>query len=197
MEVTPEYEFDDYDPVADRAILKSIIHDYNNDEIQNCTESYFKDNFLMAFFEAKTQRQVDNVRYNWEALVAKNDRLPVRVVDDNDSNKVLFIVPPMMGTVRTSFTGSPESMASVFKQYAELNRRLFRQGQRFIRDKLDKTIYDCDINAHYREQWRQIYAHYGLGVTETMDEKENVTPAGNVIEVLPSQSDLDEEMSFD
>ena len=88
-------------------------------------------------------------------------------------------------------------MASVFKLYSELNHRLFRQGQRFIRDKLDKTLYESDINEHYREQWRRIYARYGLGVTPVANEKENVTPVGNVIEVLPSQSDLDEEMSFD
>lgn len=195
MDVTPELEYDDYDPVEDRKILRSIIHEYSNDNINNCTESYFKDNFLMAFFNSKTQKEIDNVRLNWESLVAKNDRLPVRVVADNDPNHVLFIVPPMLGTIPTGFSGNPGSMASAFKRYKELNSRLFRQGQKYIRNRLEETPYDSDINAYYREQWAKIYARYGLIKS---DAEENVTPAGNVIVALPELSDPDdEEMLFD
>jgi hypothetical protein len=152
-EVTPPLD------AADTSFLKQLNNDYMATEVPRLHVDKFKAYFLPHLARDQGAETNRAALLMWEKEVAKNTRLPVYIVDDNDT--VIYTVPPLTGTGPTRFTGNLESIDSKLQNVAAIRNRFNAQGDRAMEDTL-RSIPTKDVAmTNYRLEWYRILVDFG------------------------------------
>lgn len=154
----PEPEFGEYD---DRS-LDIILTDYAKEETPRLGITPFRNTYL-PIMARKHPREEDQaaVRRMWIAEVAKSNRYPVFIVDDSDSSKVLYRVPPLIGTVHTDITGHEASMNSMDQLEQSHKDRLSHVGAEVRKQKFNMFSAGSSVNRQYQLDWIRILVDFG------------------------------------
>lgn len=164
LDMPPEYD--------DRA-LDMILETYNIEQIPRLGLSVFRSRYLpLLAKQHPRQEDIDAVRQMWVAEVAQTFRLPVFITDDADPEKMVYRVPPMVGSVNTSITGHEHSMNSLDKQEEALKGRFSRQADSFREQKYNAFGGADHINRQYQIDWITIMVKEGYlaDLKETMGD---------------------------
>lgn len=142
--------------------LDIILTDYAKEETPRLGLTPFRNTYLPVLAR-KHPRPEDQaaVRRMWIAEVAKSNRYPVFIVDDSDSEKILYRVPPLIGTVHTGLTGHEESMNSMDQKEQEYKDRLSSMGARVREQKFNMFGATSVVNRVFQLDWIRILADFG------------------------------------
>lgn len=145
----------------DRA-LDMILDSYNIEQIPRVGLSVFRSRYLPLLAKQHPREvDIDAVRAMWVAEVAQTYRLPVFVVDDADPEKMVYRVPPLVGSVNTAITGHEYSMNSLDKKEEALKGRFSRQADNFREQKYNAFAAHDHVNRLYQLDWITIMVNEG------------------------------------
>jgi len=146
----------------DERALDIILNDYAQEETPRLGITPFRNTYLPVLAR-KHPRAEDQaaVRRMWIAEVARSNRYPVFIVDDSDSTKVLYRVPPLIGTVHTGITGHEESMNSMDQMEQEYKDRLSTLGAKVREQKFNMFSPATTVNREFQLDWIRILADFG------------------------------------
>lgn len=171
VDLTPDLEEED------RSFLNIILGEYNEELIPRLGIELFKTRYLPALAAEDGESTHRAALRMWEAEVAKNNRLPVYIVDEN--NEVKYKVPPIITTIPTRKTGTTDAMHARFQNYTMQMGRLYAQGQI-----AQKAMYN-NIPVHSRDtldwghEWYRIlndFGYLGTSVVQTTTQSTFVPP---------------------
>lgn len=154
----PVDSFSEYDGRA----LDAILYDYNFDETPRVALTPFRTIYLPLLAKTHPRREdVNAVRLQWTTEVARSSRLPVFVVDDNDKDKILYRVPPLIGTVHTGLTGQEDSMNQLDSMEQSFKDRMSKLGSAMRERKF--TMFDpySSTNIIFQLDWIRILFDFG------------------------------------
>lgn len=161
----------------DTSFVDVINKDYVQTIINNITLSDFKANYLDSLARDQSPEEFEINKQRWIREVAKSPRLPVRVVDDNDHSKVLQLVPPMVGTIKTGSTGTPVSMDARIKAMTNAYHRLTTSGEQYEAVLFKNIDIDDESEYIYKLAWYKILRDFGyLGKKHTQHQSIVETP---------------------
>lgn len=150
--------FGEYD---DRS-LNIILETYADEETPRLALTPFINTYLPVLAR-KHPREEDQaaVRRMWIEEVAKTNRYPVFIVDDSDEKKILYRVPPLIGTVHTGITGHEGSMNSLDQLEQSHKDRLSNMGARVRKEKFNSFGAISSVNRNYQLDWIRILFDFG------------------------------------
>lgn len=116
--------------------------------------------FLKQYLAKLLDNENPDAKKDWVKDITGNPLLRAEVVDDNDHEKVLFWVPPMMYSCTTTVGSNIDTIAD---QSLDVAKRL---GARAVNNHLAKNLKGVFIAAEPPEediaQWKMILERYGL-----------------------------------
>lgn len=154
----PVDEFGEYDGRA----LDAILYDYNYDETPRVAITPFRTIYLPLLAKTHPRREdIDAVRLQWTTEVARSNRLPVFVVDDEDPKKILYRVPPLIGTVHTGLTGQEDSMNQLDTLEQSFKDRMSKLGADMRAKKFQLFNPNSSTNRQFQLDWIKILFDFG------------------------------------
>jgi hypothetical protein len=155
---SPIDEFGEYDGRA----LDVILNDYSHDETPRLGITPFRTIYLPLLAKTHPRRiDIDAVRLQWQTEVARSNRLPVFITADDDKDKILYRVPPLIGTVHTGLTATETSMDSLDRKERELKDRLSSMGEKFRKQKFAMFNPNSSSNREFQLDWVRILLDFG------------------------------------
>lgn len=194
-EVAEKVEDNDFE--FDLRGLDDILYSYNYSMIPRIELTPFRTRYLPNLVRTDL-RDIDitAVRMQWIEEVAKRSQCPVFVVADGDESKVLYRVPPFIGTVTSSLTGHERSMATLTQFEKSQKMRLNTLGAKAAEMKFNVFSHpSSDVNRVYQLDWIRIMLDFGylhelhtfLGDGPYPDDVAAIV--GNKLDKLPPKSD--------
>lgn len=146
----------------DGRALDAILNDYNVSETPRLGVTPFRTIYLPLLAKTHPRREdIDAVRRQWQEEVAKSNRRPVFIVDDSDDQKILYRVPPLIGTVHTGITAQETSMDQLDRKERELRDRLSSMGDKFRDQKFAMFNPNSTTNREFQLDWIRILVDFG------------------------------------
>lgn len=150
---SPVDEFSEYDGRA----LDVILNEYSVDETPRLGITPFRTIYLPLLAKTHPRRiDIDAVRLQWQTEVARSNRLPVFITADDDRDKILYRVPPLIGTVHTGLTAQETSMDQLDRKEQELKDRLSSMGSKFRQQKFAFFNPNSSSNREFQLDWVRI-----------------------------------------
>lgn len=146
---------------------------------------------LLDFYQKGEDARVDM----WISQVSQTAYNEVHVLDNNDPQKVLFVVPAILNRdIKLFDEDTAKSLSSIF-EYAKLNNQNFPgSGNQLIEDKVISKVNIPDNEARKgRQGWIKILNYYGI---ETDAKHEDTEQSKTSKRIKPNDlvvSDYDDE----
>ena len=170
--------------------------------ISRITESNFVYGYLGLFIALAKDNQDKNALASpafkkWMELTAGGKK-EVIVVDDEQTDKILYTVPALFGQPSVDYDKVNESFKDIiirdipYKYHQECNY-MPACGDRFINQIVTK-LNSCvtDSNTEARERWASIFKRYKNGYTPAKAKKQNtVEPEVKTVKVKTRQDDTE------
>ncbi len=164
--------------------IKKIYEDMQRaveNEIPRMTEGAFTTLFLPMFLD-QNKNEHGLVMANWIEFSGSPFK-SVHVVDNNDSSKILFTVPPISDRNALNDLGKKDANGNplptvehVIDTYSRMARVGPGVGENYISQELNKRFELMKGTPDFQKNmqvWRDIFARYGKG--EVLDTKMTVT----------------------
>lgn len=146
----------------DGSCLDVILNEYNVDQIPRLAITLFRTRYLPYM----ARNDLDDAGVNagklqWQTEVSINNRLPVFIVDDVDKEKILYRVPPTIGTVHTGITAHEQSMNTLDKFEETQKMRLARLGLEARKMKFAIQNPNSSSQRAFQLDWIRILYDFG------------------------------------
>ena len=173
------------------------------------TEDNFVLGYLPLFMAIAKDRDIDyKSRPDYQKWVQNtvNGLREVAVVDNEDNNKILFIVPPI-NSITADYTKTNEiPFNSIMNEVEKLNNYIPGNGNAFFMKKVIRPLQEAmgtGKNPHM-ETWKTIFSRYSGKVyepydkrliipdvftTKYLDKKKVATPTGSSLRQLEDNTD--------
>lgn len=146
--------------------------------VSKLPEKVFQEAFLPYFSGQKKISENPEIIKFWVSIAGN----PGSAVDvtDNNSDEVLFRVPPLYNTdfVQTPGTASIP-YEGIIHEYEQRSASTPKLGETFLKNVLDNTrkliITNNNHVEEYREMWNKIFDHYHIGETVEKKDPEGLT----------------------
>ena len=162
----------------------------------NIKESVFKTHFLPLFTKEIELNEENMRRFTHNFLIVTDSLfIPISVVDDN-SNEVLFTMPPMMLSMESDGLTKDISFSKLLNKYKTLKDNTNPLGDKLLDETtsfLKKTVKPSeDTLTKYITNLDIIYKRYGIYDKEEIPIEEKIESSDNIKEEINDIFDYDD-----